>query len=114
MTGAVLDRKPPQEKTATGLKNKKWVNPIYSTSGEHQEDGEGKAAKKALVVAPQAKRQLTMAERRKLAGKQGAQAATIHEVDESQPVSCCSQLLLSLASCLPHDSGNGSVIMGCK
>lgn len=93
MTGAVLSRKPPQEKTATGLKNKKWVNPIYATSGEHHEEGDGKQLKaKGLVPAPQPKKQLTMAERRKLqiaaAKKQsGAKPETIAEANETPPVS---------------------------
>ncbi len=92
MTGAVLERAPPKEKTATGLKTKKWVNPIYATSGEHKEDVDGKLvpAKKA-IVAPQAKKQLTMAERRQQAGKtadaKAAQPATIPEADETDPVS---------------------------
>ena len=91
VTGAVLSRKPPQEKTATGLKNKKWVNPIYATSGEHQEEGEGKLKKKGLVPAPQPRKQLTMAERRKqqiaAAKKQhGAKPDPIVEADEAEPV----------------------------
>ena len=93
VTGAVLERKPPQEKTATGLKNKKWVNPIYATSGEHQEEGEGKQLKKkGLVPAPQPRKQLTMAERRKqqiaAAKKQpGAKPDQIVEAHEAEPVS---------------------------